>query len=132
MNNTAKNAVGYRGKGVKDLHECVDKHDARGDGDDFSVGGEYRSDLSSENHKEGDVDGADDEGANDTLIIVRSSCCKVGEEGEYIPLLRVTWAPSARPAPMRFATLVDVAIARGKGMLKEVDVTLTRILWAAN
>lgn len=46
--------------------------------------------------------------------------------------LAVTLAASLRWAPIKLATRVDVAIASGKGMLKEVDVTVTRMLWAAS
>ena len=44
----------------------------------------------------------------------------------------VTRAALLKFAPMRFATRVDVAMARGKGMLKDVDVTVTRTPWAAS
>lgn len=50
--------------------------------------------------------------------------CDQNETG--LTTLAVTRAALLRSAPIRFATRVEVAMANGKGILKDIDVTVTK------
>lgn len=119
----AEEAVGAGAEAVEDLGQGDDGEGVRDDGDDLLILGEEAREVEAEGAVHGEVEDTDDDTHDEGLRLEESEMERSHEKREgkqgrvrQHTTLAAVLAASTRPAPMRLAMRVDVAMETGKGI----------------